>query len=73
MLYQVVVNDWGETTYVPTTLGNLCLIAIIILLLTAAYLFAHRHTRKLTVVQLTICAAAIALGTILVALVLLNL
>ena len=81
MLYQVVVNDWGETTYVPTTLGNLCLVAMIILLLAAAYLFARRHSanttwgtsvdadlpkrRRLTAAQLTSCAAAIALGTIL--------
>lgn len=80
MLYEVVVNDWGETTYVPTTLGNLCLVAIIVLLLAAAFYFARRHNgktagpdltaaslknRRLTVVQLTCCASAIALGTIL--------
>ena len=101
MLYEVVVNDWGETTYVPTTLGNLCLVAIILLLLAAAFFFARKHSskgpadnsvsssaesgpaltgtknagpdltaaaqhnRRLTVVQLTCCAAAIALGTIL--------
>jgi len=79
MFYEVVVNDWGETTYVPTTLGNLCLIATIILLLLAAILFARRRAnavgsdlpaasnknRRLTVAQLTFCAAAIALGTIL--------
>lgn len=80
MLYEVVVNDWGETTYVPTTLGNLCLVAMIILLLLAAFLFARRRSanaagpdqtaatakkRRLTAAQLTSCAAAIALGTIL--------
>ena len=85
MFYEVVVNDWGETTYVPTTLGNLCLVAIIILLLLAAFLFARRRSanaiaqtaagpdltfaaakkRRLNVAQLTFCAAAIALGTIL--------
>ena len=88
MLYDVVVNDWGETTYVPTTLGNLCLFLIILALLFAALLFARRHSianrtasgssdsnpdltsvqtenRKLTVTQLTCCAAAIALGTVL--------
>ncbi len=86
MLYEVVVNDWGETTYVPTTLGNLCLVAIILLLLSAAFFFAQMHSaktspakgsdnpdltaaaksrRRLTVAQLTCCAAAIALGTIL--------
>ena len=26
MFYNVVVNDWGETTYVPTTLGNAALL-----------------------------------------------
>ena len=67
MLYEVVVNDWGEITYVPTTLGNLCLVAIIVLLLAAAFYFARRHNAKtkLPVVQLTCCASAIALGTIL--------
>lgn len=87
MLYQAVVNDWGETTYVPTTLGNICLVAIILLLLLAAFLFARMHSskttaqaiphqtpdliteaqkqRRLTIAQLTCCAAAIALGTIL--------
>ena len=29
MLYNVVVNDWGETTYVPTALGNGLLAAMI--------------------------------------------
>lgn len=47
MLYDVVVNDWGETTYVPTTLGNILLIAVIIILLTVAVIFAHRYTTKL--------------------------
>ena len=67
MLYEVVVNDWGEITYVPTTLSNLCLVAIIVLLLAAAFYFARRHNAKtkLPVVQLTCCASAIALGTIL--------
>lgn len=75
MFYEVVVNDWGETTYVPTTLGNLCLAGIIIALLLAAMLFIKKQNptdtkagcpdRKLSAAQLTCCAAAIALGTIL--------
>lgn len=89
MFYDVVVNDWGETTYVPTTLGNICLVVIILCLLAAAYLFANKYRaknapagstpesagpdltksaarkRRLTIVQLTSCAAAIALATIL--------
>lgn len=43
MLYDVVVNDWGETTYVPTTLGNILLAVVIIILLTGAVIFAHRY------------------------------
>lgn len=76
MFYDVVVNDWGETTYVPTIPGNLCLVAIILLLLLAALYFARLHTAKrnttiasrqhrLSVSQLACCAAAIALGTVL--------
>ena len=86
MFYEVVVNDWGETTYVPTTLGNLCLVAVIAILLLAAFLFARKRSlqhstgatqanpdlssiavkqRRLTIAQLTCCAAAIALGTVL--------
>ena len=66
MLYEVIVNDWGETTYVPTTLGNLCLVLVILALLFGALFCAARKTgKKLTVTQLTCCAAAIALGTVL--------
>jgi len=70
MFYNVVVNDWGETTYVPTTLGNLCLVVIILVLLFGAIYFAKKHTfkkeaEKLTISQLVCCAAAIALGTVL--------
>ena len=32
MLYNVVVNDWGETTYVPTALGNILLVVVLIAL-----------------------------------------
>lgn len=65
MLYNVVVNDWGETTYVPTTLGNILLAVILIALLAVAMFFVKKHTKKLTVKQLAFCAMSIALGTIL--------
>ncbi len=65
MLYTVVVNDWGETTYVPTLLGNILLAVILIFLLVAAMFFISRNSKKLTVKQLAFCAVAIALGTVL--------
>lgn len=67
MFYEVVVNDWGETTYVPTTLGNVVLAVIIIALLALAMLFIKKntHTPKLSAKQLVFCAAAIGLGTVL--------
>lgn len=66
-LYEVVVNDWGETTYVPTTLGNVLLVLLICLFLFGAMVFAKgkRQDKKLSVKQLAYCAVAIALGTIL--------
>lgn len=65
MFYDVVVNDWGETTYVPTTLGNVLLFALIVVLLGLALLFMKKHTVKLSVKQLAFCALSIALGTVL--------
>lgn len=70
MLYDVVVNDWGETTYVPTTLGNVLLVAVILLLLFGAVAVARKremisNRKKLSVRQLSLCAMAIALGTVL--------
>ena len=77
MLYDVVVNDWDETTYVPTTLGNVLLAVIIIALLYGAVIFARKYAAKqassdanikksrLTVKQLAFCAMTIALGTVL--------
>ena len=67
MFYEVVVNDWGETTYVPTTLGNIVLAVIIIALLALAMLFIKKNTgtKKLSAKQLVFCAAAIGLGTVL--------
>lgn len=81
MLYNVVVNDWDEITYVPTTLGNVVLVVILAALLAVSVWFAYRQTNKnaeassdserkiarsrLTVKQLAFCAMAIALGTVL--------
>ena len=76
MLYNVVVNDWGETTYVPTALGNVLLVVVLIALLAIAVVFARKQLKKsgaddgdqkmahgkLTVKQLAFCAMAIALG-----------
>lgn len=79
MLYDVVVNDWGETTYVPTTLGKVLLVLVLLALLAGAVAFARARAGKtadasvtkqksggkLTVKQLVFCAMAIALGTVL--------
>ncbi|MCH5259696.1 MAG: energy-coupled thiamine transporter ThiT [Lachnospiraceae bacterium] len=77
MFYNVVVNDWDETTYVPTTLGNILLAIVIIALLCCAVIFARKYAAKqkesdtqtnrgrLTVKQLAFCAMSIALGTVL--------
>lgn len=68
MFYNVVVNDWGETTYVPTTLGNVLLVLLIVALLAVAMFLAKRQSKsssKLSVRQLAFCAMALALGTIL--------
>lgn len=79
MFYDVVVNDWGKTTYVPTTLGNVLLMVLLAVLLASAVIFARRYAAgqnpqpeepakkggKLTAKQLVFCAMSIALGTIL--------
>lgn len=77
MFYDVVVNEWGENTYVPTTLGSVLLVVLILALLGGAVAFARvhgpkkgedssaKHPGKLTVKQLVFCAMAIALGTVL--------
>lgn len=76
-MYNVVINDWGETTYVPTTPGKILLVLLLIILLAVAVVFARKYAQKqnpdkpagksslLTVKQLTFCAMAVALGTIL--------
>ena len=79
MFYNVVVDDWGAATYVPTTLGNVLLFVLLAVLLVCAVVFARRYAAKqnqekeetakkggkLTVKQLVFCAMSIALGTIL--------
>ncbi len=78
MLYTVIQN--GEnTSYIPTTLGNVLLAAAFLALLSAAVFFlttalrslrkgkteAALEKRKLTPKKLAFCAVAIALGTVL--------
>lgn len=75
MLYDVVVNEWEETTYVPTTLGSVLLVVLILALLGGAVAFARTRNKgenavsarggRLTVRQLAFCAMSIALGTVL--------
>ncbi len=65
MFYDVVANDWGETTYVPTTLGNACLVILILALLWGVACFMKRRSKKLSPKQLAFCAVSIALGTVL--------
>ena len=65
MFFETVTYEWFEVTFVPSTLGNVLLAAIIIALLAAAMLFIHKNTKKLSARQLVFCAAAIALGTVL--------
>jgi len=81
MLYNVVVDEWGGTTYVPTVLGNVLLVAVIVVLLAAAVVFAKLHAKRLEegqrtdaggmkngrlgIRQLVFCAMAVALGTVL--------
>lgn len=79
MFYNVVIDEWGGTTYVPTTLGNVLLVIIIAALLIGAILFAKSYAAKqntetnaaakkigkLTVKQLVFCAMSLALGTLL--------
>jgi len=80
MLYNVVEDEWGKT-YVPTALGNVLLVAVIVFLFAAAFAFARAYTRKLeresasaadtgrngklNIKQLVFCAMAVALGTVL--------
>lgn len=77
MLYDVVVNEWEgttEITYVPTTLGKVLLAVAFAAILTVAVIAARVYRKKqaegalekrTSVKQLTFCAMAIALGTML--------
>lgn len=69
MLYNVIANEDG-ISYVPTALGYALLIILFAALLAAAVGFARKKavgkaSMKLTTKQLTFCAIAIALGTVL--------
>lgn len=78
-LVEEFVNDWGELTYIPTTAGKVLLAIIIILLLAVAVFVAKKNAQKMeessqteskkgaamTIKQLTFCAMALALGTVL--------
>lgn len=80
MLYNVVEDEWGKT-YVPTAFGNALLVAVVVFLFAAAFVFARAYTRKLekesasaadagrtgksNIKQLVFCAMAVALGTVL--------
>ena len=56
MLYNVVVNDWGETTYVPTALGNVLLVVVLIALLSNIKLFHFPTGGSITLLSmLVIC------------------
>lgn len=75
MLVQTVVNDWGEVTYVPTTLGKILLAVLILALLVVSVVLVKKTTQKeesakkkglaLSAKQLAFCAMALALGTVL--------
>lgn len=75
MLVQTVVNDWGEVTYVPTTLGKILLAVLILALLVVSVVLVKKTTLKeesakkkglaLSAKQLAFCAMALALGTVL--------
>ncbi len=74
MLYNVAVNEWEETTYVPTVLGKVLLGGIFAVLLIGAVIAARTYRKKQperteaaggSIKQMTFCAMAIALGTVL--------
>ena len=71
-LFNSVVNDWGETTYKPTTAGYVLLIVVIGVMLIAAAALASKALKSvgkstpspLNARQLAFCAICIALGTV---------
>lgn len=46
MFYDVVINEWEETTYVPTTLGSVLLVILIFALLGGAVAFARVQGKR---------------------------
>lgn len=69
MFFNKVENDWGELEYVPTLAGNILMIVFAVLIFAAALFLVKKRIeksgRKLTVKQITFCAMAVALGTVL--------
>lgn len=74
MFYNLVENEWGEITYVPTLLGKALIVVIIIALLGLSLLLAqksraHKEAQKknpaMSAKQLAFCAMAMALGFVL--------
>ncbi len=63
--FQPVVDEWGTTTYLPTTLGYLALILIMVALLSiAAYLTAKEKQRTFDTKQLVFSSLAMALAVV---------
>ena len=46
MLYDVIIDEWGGTSYVPTALGNALLALIILALLGGAMALARAHEKS---------------------------
>ena len=69
MFFNKVENDWGELEYVPTLAGNILLIVFAVLIFALAVFLVKKRIeksgRKLTAKQITFCAMAVALGTVL--------
>lgn len=80
MFYTTVLNEWDELTYVPTTMGLICLGAIFAVLVIIAAVIAGKFSVKankeadiatkssrgvMTAKQLAFSAMAIAVGTLL--------
>lgn len=77
MFFTEVVNDWGELTYVPTTLTmSLLAILLVVALFAAAIIYGRYNrsdnpqdtkslTQKISAKQLAFCAMSVALGTVL--------
>lgn len=68
-LYDVVVTEWGETTYEPTALGKGLIVLVILLLLVGAVLLTKKKKDasigKMSAKEIAFCAVSIALGFVL--------